>query len=632
MDDPSELAPPSAPPTGELSRDPAAHYEARLAELGREDAVLARQDDGLSRYRGLTFLASLGLAGYGLFRSSPPIWAAAGLAFAAFLVFVVRHAMVSTRRFDIERQKTLATRAQERMAGRYRAPEAELHRRGDAFVDPEHPYASDLDLFGAASLFEQLNQTQTSGGAELLARWLREAASPATARARQAAARELSETPELREQMALAGMRAGDVDRNVTRLVEWGTGSAEYARGGLPIALGSLGLVAVSLGLAVMMSLHAGIYTRLWLGSLGLNLLVLMATRNRLAPVIEPVCIQQSPLAKYRDLFALAENARFAEPALERVTARLSAEGGAAHRIARLERLVSLASIRHNALGLLFANLFLLWDVWLAYLIDAWRRDHGPAIAGWLDTLAELEALASLATFAFEHPDFCWPTIEDGEAEPRFEATELGHPLLPPERRVVNDVALDHSCRALMITGSNMSGKSTMLRSMGVAAVLAQCGAPVCARRLSTSPLSVYTSMRIGDALDRGASRFFMEVRKMKAVVDAVDGERPLLFLLDEVLHGTNSRERNIGAKAVVRHLVAHGAIGAVSSHDLGLVELESLTEGLVHNVHFEDHIEDGKMCFDYRMKPGPVSTSNALRLMRAVGIDVVGLDDDSQR
>jgi DNA mismatch repair ATPase MutS len=181
-----------------------------------------------------------------------------------------------------------------------------------------------------------------------------------------------------------------------------------------------------------------------------------------------------------------------------------------------------------------------------------------------------------------------------------------------------------------MITGSNMSGKSTMLRSMGLGAVLAQAGAPVCAAELTMSPVRVFTSMRVGDALDRGVSRFYMEVEKLKRIVDALDeAGAPVMFLLDEVLHGTNSRERIIGAKAVVRYLVEHGAIGAVSSHDLGLVELERLTDGKVKNVHFEDHIENGRMCFDYRMKAGAVSTSNALRLMRDVGLTVPGLSDE---
>ncbi|MEQ9320837.1 MAG: DNA mismatch repair protein MutS, partial [Polyangiaceae bacterium] len=521
-------------------------------------------------------------------------------------------------------------RALERIAGRYRAPESERHRRGDDLADPEHPYTGDLDIFGRASVFEQLNQTQTSGGASLLASWL---AGPATAdaiRARQRAAKELAELGELREQMAMAGMRAGNVDRDVDRFLKWSSEPADFARSGRSVAALSIALVVTSMTLLAISSALAGVWTKIWLGALGAQILLLMATRPKVEPILAPVCIKQSPLGKYRELLALAENAEFEHEALTGLQARLREDGGASAQIERLERLVGLASIRHNGFGLLIADIFLLWDIWLGWLVDRWRARSGARVRGWLDTLAELEALSSLGTWAYEHPDHAWPELVDGA--PRLVARKLGHPLIPVGNRVVNDIALEGDVAALMVSGSNMSGKSTMLRSIGVATVLAQAGAPVCAQSLSMTPLRVYTSMRIGDALDQGASRFFMEVRKLKAVVDAAnarpEGSAPLLFLLDEVLHGTNSRERNIGAKAVVRHLVAQGAIGAVSSHDLGLVELEELTDGAVVNVHFEDHIEDGEMRFDYRMKTGAVSTSNALRLMRAVGIDVPGLDD----
>jgi DNA mismatch repair ATPase MutS len=349
-----------------------------------------------------------------------------------------------------------------------------------------------------------------------------------------------------------------------------------------------------------------------------------------LEPVLAPICLKQSPLGHYRQLLALAEGAPFDDEALRTIQQRLCERGATASAaMDRLEKLIGLAAVRHNALIYILADVFALWDVWCAFLIDRWRAAHGARVATWLEALAELEALVSLATFAHEHPEHAWPVLTDGP--PRFVASALGHPLIDPEQRVANDVALTDDHPALMITGSNMSGKSTMLRSIGINAVLAQAGAPVCAQSLEMTPLAVHTSMRAHDDLDRGASRFFAEVAKLQRTVAALEATRAtdptLLFLLDEVLHGTNSRERNIGAKAVVRYLVDRGAIGAVSSHDLGLVELSKLTDGRVVNVHFEDHIADDKMCFDYRMKPGPVSTSNALRLMRMVGIDVPGLD-----
>ena len=239
----------------------------------------------------------------------------------------------------------------------------------------------------------------------------------------------------------------------------------------------------------------------------------------------------------------------------------------------------------------------------------------------WIGAVGELEALASLGTFAAEHPDFAFPVIAREGLD--FTAESLGHPLLAPQKRVTNDVSLRGAGGGLLVTGSNMSGKSTMLRSIGVNAVLALAGAPVCAKRLEISVCSVRTSMRIKDSLEEGVSHFYAELGRLKEVVDAADAGEKVLFLLDEVLHGTNSRERQIGAKAVVKHLLAKGATGAVSSHDLGLSDLEEESKGRVRNVHFQELVADGKMTFDYQLKPGVVTSANALRLMKVIGINV---------
>jgi hypothetical protein len=603
-------------------------YLARLTELSAEAEELDARDASLSRARGIGFLIAVGGAGYTLFNSSPPLWLGVAGAWAVFLMLVVRHAMVSTRQFELARRKELHQRALSRVAGEYRVAEKQLHLRGDVHVDGEHPYTGDLDVFGPSSLYEQLNTTQTPGGAERLAGWLLEPASSEVVAARQSAVRELATLDRLREEMALAGMRAGNVDRDAKPFLQWATQSSDFASKQTGLVIGSVLLASTTCGLLIAGWLVDASWTRAWVGTLVVQVVLLLALRARLEPILAPVCVKQSPLATYHGLMALLEAQRFEDPTLVDLSERLRSNDGvgASAQMQRLESLAGLAAVRHNALVYIVADVFMLWDVWCAWLLDRWRNRHGSDVQTWLDTLSELEALSSLATFTHEHPAYAWPVLATGNAH--FVARDLGHPLIPEASRVVNDVTLDDDTAALMITGSNMSGKSTMLRSIGINAVLAQAGAPVCAASLSLSPLRVETSMRVGDDLDRGASRFYMEVRKLKRIVDAIDDDdAPILFLLDEVLHGTNSRERNIGAKAVVRHFVTHGTIGAVSSHDLGLVELEALTDGRVRNTHFEDHLEEDTMCFDYRMKEGPVGTSNALRLMRSVGIDVPGLE-----
>ncbi len=259
--------------------------------------------------------------------------------------------------------------------------------------------------------------------------------------------------------------------------------------------------------------------------------------------------------------------------------------------------------------------------MWCALALERWKLRAGRHVKAWMRTLGHMEALASLATFAHENPDYAYPDVKDGE--PRFAAARLGHPLLPRDRRVTNDVSLEGAGAALLVTGSSMSGKSTLLRAVGVNAALALAGAPVCASSLSLSPVRVRTSMRIKDSLEHGVSHFYAELTRLKRVVDGANGGERVLFLLDEILHGTNARERQIGARAVVRHLVAQGAIGAVSSHDMGLAVLEQETAGRVRNMHFEELVVEDRMTFDYKLKPGVVTSANALRLMKIVGIDL---------
>ena len=263
----------------------------------------------------------------------------------------------------------------------------------------------------------------------------------------------------------------------------------------------------------------------------------------------------------------------------------------------------------------------LLWTLHLAYAIERWRAAAGPLVARWLEAAGELEALASLAAYAYEHPDDVFPELVD--AGPRYEGVGLGHPLLPARAMVRNDVRLGDAPRVLVVSGSNMSGKSTVMRTVGVNAVLAQAGAPVRARSLTLSPLRLGATLRIQDSLQEGASRFYAEITRLKQVVDLADGPVPVLFLLDEILHGTNSHDRRIGAEAVIRGLVAKGAIGLVTTHDLALSKGTETLGTQVKNVHFEDHLEDGRIAFDYEMRDGVVEKSNAIELMRAVGLDL---------
>jgi DNA mismatch repair ATPase MutS len=326
-------------------------------------------------------------------------------------------------------------------------------------------------------------------------------------------------------------------------------------------------------------------------------------------------------LSLLAEILGRLEQERFAAPLLVRLRSELDADGKPPSRqIARLSRLIQILDSLKNQFFAPIAFVLLI-PAQLAIAIERWRRHAGAKIPRWLDAVAEIEALSSLAGYAYEHPRDPFPELVEGEV--LFDGESLGHPLIAESRSVRNDVRLGAGPRALIVSGSNMSGKSTLMRTVGTNVVLALAGAPVRARRLRLSPLAIGASIHILDSLQTGASRFYAEITRLRQIVELTGGELPLLFLLDEILSGTNSHDRLIGAEAVVRGLVERGAIGLVTTHDLALTRIADTLNGRAANVHFEDHLENGRMVFDYKMQPGVVRRSNALELMRSVGLEV---------
>jgi len=319
------------------------------------------------------------------------------------------------------------------------------------------------------------------------------------------------------------------------------------------------------------------------------------------------------------------EREAFESTRLRELRGSLEREGRpASAAIAHLHRLSEMHAWQHNQF---FAPIgaALLWGTHIAFAIEGWRRHYGAAVGGWLATVGEFEALSSLSAYRYEHPADVFPEIVE-PTPARFESEALGHPLLPAARMIRNDVGLGSGTDLLVVSGSNMSGKSTLLRAIGLNIVLAEAGAPVCAASFSMPPSSLYTSIRVQDSLELGLSYFMAALARLKAIVDAAerrpDRDRVLVYLLDEVLQGTNSIERGIAVRAVARHLLEAGAIGAMTTHDLALADEEPLASAAAL-VHFTEHVEpNGTMSFDYRLRPGLATSRNALRLMQLIGID----------
>lgn len=486
---------------------------------------------------------------------------------------------------------------------------------GERFADESHPCALDLDLFGRGSLFERVSLARTGAGEEVLAAWLKSPADPEEVRARQVAVAELCGAVEAREQAALLEP-AGVVD--VTGLREWIASAPEpgpaWARA---VAFGLVGAALVAL--AGWLVLGLGPYPLL--AVLGLEAAVAYRMRERVRAAIAAVSGRGGELRLLAALLARLERGRFTAPWLCGLQAELRAGKRSPSRcVGRLARLVALLDVKKDLPQAPLVSA-LLWTTHLAFFLAAWRRRYGAELGHWLAVLGAFEALHSLAGYAYESPADPFPEFApDG---PLFEAEALGHPLLPPGRCVPNDVYLDRSLALLVVSGSNMSGKSTLLRAVGINAVLAQAGAPVRARRLRLSPLAVGATMRVQDSLQAGRSRFYAELLRVRQIVRMARGERPLLFLLDELFGGTNSADRRAGAEAVARALVGAGAVGLLTTHDLALTGVADLLGERARNVHFADRLDGGAVTFDYTMRPGVVPHGNALAILRAAGIPV---------
>jgi DNA mismatch repair ATPase MutS len=327
-------------------------------------------------------------------------------------------------------------------------------------------------------------------------------------------------------------------------------------------------------------------------------------------------------LDAFLPVLRLVEQRRFQSPRLRSIHATLVADGATpSQRVANLARLLdTLDTAMRNqfVLPLAFA---LMIPMHLVYAIERWRLRDGKHVRGWLEAVGAFEALTSLSALAYERPEYPFPEIV--ESGPILEANNLAHPLLPASKRIANDVSIGHSPSLLLVSGSNMSGKSTLMRAVGVNAVLALAGAPVCASMLRISRVLVATAMRQSDSLHEGVSAFYAEIRRLQAIREWTKGPRPVLFLLDEILRGTNSHDRRIGAEAVIAALMHNGAIGMVSTHDLALAEIVDRLGSRAANVHFEDQLTDGQVTFDYRLRPGVVPRGNGLVLLRLLGFEV---------
>jgi hypothetical protein len=559
----------------------------------------------LGNWRLIVALAGAGLAWWNFYLLPIPV--------GAFLVLLVIHDRVD-RKLRFERRAiSWYQRALDRLDNKWPG----FGEAGERFVNPDHPYSGDLDVFGHGSLFQLLNSARTSAGEETLASWLSRPSAIEEVRLRHSAIDDLRPRLDLREDLALIGddIRA-EVHPDV--LMRWGAEPPVEVPAAMRILAPVLAGYTAFAALAALFQ-----YWPLFPLLIGIlaEMMYFMWVRHRVEHILAAVESPAKDLTLIAELLARLEAEPFIAPRLLTLKKEIETAGlPASRQIQRLRRLVELHDWAHNLMFKFIAGM-LLWNPQVAFAIERWRRESGNYIAGWIRAIGEIEALSSLAAYAAEHADDPYPELVDSAA--LFDGAGIAHPLIRESTTVRNDVTLTSEMRLLLVSGSNMSGKSTLLRSVGLNVVLAWAGAPVRATALRAGPLEVGASMRVQDSVLDGRSRFYAEITRLRRIVDLASGDKPLLFLLDELLSGTNSHDRRIGAEAIVRTLVERGAIGLVTTHDLALADIVEELAPKAANVHFEDHIEDGRIAFDYLMRPGVVTKSNAIALMRSIGLDV---------
>ena len=598
-----------------------ATYEQRVARFSAERSRAAQASQRLSLLRSATFLVFIALLWTATSLRSGAAWAGTAVALAAFVVLVWRHTLV---RREEERLETLEQLNREGLL-RLDRDWTQLKPRPALSDVRGYAYADDLDVFGSAALIQLLGQPGTFDGRTTLERWLLQGAGPATIADRQATVRELAPLNDWRDALALHATKIATLKRaDLDAFLRWAEGKPWLRDRKLLRA--AAWLLPLPTWILLVLDLWLPT-TRWWLASALLTLIFSLRMLPRVHKTFKAAFGREAMFAHYPELLAAAQSVPVSESALmTSLQQRLvSHNTSAVDALRKLERLMLLADLRLSSLHIPL-QILTMSDLHVMRALENWQQQHGVHVRDWLAVLGEIEALVALATLAHDQPDWVFPLVEPGA--PRVEAELLGHPLLHENQRVDNSVALGPANTLLFVTGSNMSGKSTLLRAMGLNIVLAQAGAPVCARSLRLPPADLRTSIRVQDSLASGVSYFMAELNRLKSIVDAA-AQPPAgcttIFLLDEILHGTNSAERRIAARRVLARLLELGAIGAVTSHDLDLVQGSEL-QGRAHAVHFREHFRtvDGKsrMEFDYVLREGLAPSTNALRLLELAGLD----------
>jgi hypothetical protein len=604
----------AAPLGAEAVPDPHAEYSKRLEKhlqtIGEKERVHIR----LGNSKLAALVAGLMLAWLSLGKHTVPLYWVL-VAVVVYAALAILHELTVRSRTRAETAASFYRKGMARMEDRW----AGSGESGERFRNAKHVYADDLDLFGRGGLFELLSTARLPMGESRLAAWLCSAAPTPEIVERQKLVAELRGKLDLREDMAVIGQELR-VRLDPESLTNWAESKTILPS---PAFRAVAVLFAISFAASFYYFTQTAIITPALI-VLAIEGLFHLWLKKRAKDVVENLQSNAEGLLLFSRLVARLESEKFTSPRLAGFIQELGgADHTASHSIRKLAQIVAWIDAREGSI-MQFIDVPFLYTVQVAFVAEGWRRRCGMRMRAWINIVAEMEALLSIAAYSFEHTADPFPEfVETDDRNALFDGEELGHPLIAASQCVRNSVRLDVSTRVLLISGSNMSGKSTLLRAVGINAVLAMAGAPIRGNSLRLTPLRIGTRIRSTDSLQEARSSFYTEILRIREVFNAMDTQTPLLFLFDELLEGTNSKDRRIGAEGLVRALLDRGAIGLVSTHDLALTAITVALAGQVRNVHFQDYVEDGKMRFDYKLRDGVVEKSNALELMRLIGLKV---------
>ncbi len=588
-------------------------YQSREAESSAFSERLRKLSDRLSMARLAAFAGGLTLFAVLVSFSVLAAVATLTVALILFSLLVIKYETTEKRRKRYLHLAEINRLELKCLDGDYSG-----FKTGEEYIERDHPYSYDLDIFGKASLFRYICRTTSRPASDRLAEYLKKPAAREDILLRHEAVAELQPLTDWRQELMTLGYLNAGAGSDLAPLIHW-LGSDDIFRktGRERIITACLSLLALAAVISVIAGVPAGILAPVF----GVNFIFYFTRFKRISKLQEQVSRSSDLLKAYSAIIKLIENRNFASPLLQKLQSAFTAEISASLRIRQLSRLVGRLDWRLNMLISGPLNLLFFADIHFCLALEKWKRGHASLIPGWFAAMAEFEVLASLANMAFNNPGWVYPRVTEDYFV--FKVQQMGHPLIPAARRISNDFAAEGTGKAIIVTGSNMSGKSTFLRTCGTNAVLAFAGAPVCASAFAVSHVRLHSSMRISDSLEENISSFYAELRRLGEIISGAESDAKVFLMLDEILRGTNSDDRYTGSVALIKQLTGYGAVAMVATHDLRLAGMEKELPDSIENYHFDVKVSGDELFFDYRLTPGVCSSFNASLLMKKMGIRV---------